>query len=50
MVYFYDQNNAVVFLAFNVNLFINGYGETGPCENSSGVTHPTGWNDYTNIL
>ncbi len=23
---------------------INGDAENGPCESSSGVTHPTGWN------
>ena len=31
-------------LVFNVNLVTNGDAETGPCETSSGVTHPTGWN------
>jgi hypothetical protein len=30
-------------LACGVNLIVNGDGETGPCEYSSGVTHPTGW-------
>jgi hypothetical protein len=26
-----------------VNLVTNGDAETGPCQNNSGVTHPTGW-------
>jgi len=27
-----------------VNLVVNGDGETGPCEASNNITHPTGWN------
>jgi hypothetical protein len=35
--------------ASQVNWLINGDGETGPCESSSGVTHPTGWN-YNGLI
>lgn len=30
-------------IALNVNLIVNGDGETGPCAMDNNVTSPTGW-------
>jgi len=38
-----------LFLVYDVNILVNGDGETGPCEMGGGITYPMGWSYYGSI-
>lgn len=48
---FFDFLKTNVFASvYGVNLVKNGDGESGPCEMSDGVTHPTWWSYSGGII